>query len=172
MRCPQTLRLLVAFGFSAAALVGPAFRQPSPRRPPENKPLVLRPLPAGATANDSGPVEIEHLDDLASRPMHHAVDAGCRPGECKILVTDFVFPDGVTFPRGIPWAGDLSSLFVNQEKKIQVVDRDLFWNCHCGGRRRIGRRGQSHPNRQRRTLRSQRGSSQNNGHLEVQTGHA
>ena|ERR1700757_1004685 len=128
MRCPQPLRLLVAFGFSAAALVGPALSQPSPRRPPENKPLVLRPLPAGATANDSGPVEIEHLDDLASRLMHHAVDAGCRPGECKILVTDFVFPDGVTFPRGIQWADDLSSLFVNQEKKIQVVDRDLFKN--------------------------------------------
>jgi Gram-negative bacterial TonB protein C-terminal len=60
--------------------------------------------------------------------MHHAVDAGCRPGECKILVTDFVFPDGAPFPNGIQWADDLSSLFVSQEKKIQVVGRDLFKN--------------------------------------------
>jgi len=127
MRCLQPLRLLVAFVFSAVALVGPAYSQ-QPGRPQEIKPLVLRPVPASAAASDSGPVEIEHLEDLASRLMHHAVDAGCRPGECKILVTDFVFPDGATFPNGIQWADDLASVFVSQGKKIQVVDRDLFKN--------------------------------------------
>jgi hypothetical protein len=75
---------------------------------------------------DSTPPEIEHLPDLAARLLHHAADAGCHPGDCKILETDFVFPDGSTFPNGIKWADDLSSLFADQQKSIQVADRTLF----------------------------------------------
>lgn len=41
-------------------------------------------------------------------------------------MTDFVFPDGLTFPNGIKWEDDLSSLFADQQKSIQVVDRALF----------------------------------------------
>ena len=38
---------------------------------------------------------------------------------------DFAFPDGATFPNGIQWADDLSSLFAT-EKSIQVADRTQF----------------------------------------------
>jgi TonB family protein len=73
------------------------------------------------------PVEVEHLPDLVARLLHHAADAGCHKDDCKILVTDFVFPDGSTFPNGIQWADDLSSLFAD-EKSIRVVDRTPFKN--------------------------------------------
>jgi hypothetical protein len=82
----------------------------------------------GSTKKDSGPLEIEHLENLAVRLLHHAPDAGCHPGDCRILVTNFVFPDGSLFPHGIQWADDLSGIFANQEKGIQVIDRARFKN--------------------------------------------
>ena len=126
MRGPQSLRALIILVFLRAALVGPGFSQQPQEAPQERKPLILRPLPPGASANDSGVVEIGHLEDLASRLLHHAPDAGCQPGDCTILVTDFVFPDGFTSPNGIQWANQLSTLFASSEKHFHVVDRSLF----------------------------------------------
>jgi TonB family protein len=60
------------------------------------------------------------------RLLHHASDAGCHLGPCRILVTNFIFPDGSIFPNGIEWADELSFLFATQEETIQVVDRTLF----------------------------------------------
>jgi hypothetical protein len=78
-----------------------------------------QPLPA---------VELGHLQELASRLLRHAPDAGCHPGACRILVTNFLFPDGSAFPYGIQWADELSSYFAAQEKAIQVVNRSLVKN--------------------------------------------
>jgi hypothetical protein len=77
---------------------------------------------------DSGPVESGHLQELATRLLRHAPDAGCHPGACRILVANFLFPDGSAFPYGIQWADDLSSHFAAQEKAIQVVNRSLLKN--------------------------------------------
>jgi hypothetical protein len=57
--------------------------------------------------------------------LHHAADTDCHKYDCEILVTDFAFSDGATFPNGIQWTDDLSSLFTT-EKSIQVADRTQF----------------------------------------------
>lgn len=77
---------------------------------------------------NSAPPEIQILPVLAARLLHNANDAGCHKSDCIVLVTNFVFPDGSTFPYGIQWADDLSALFASQEKAIKVVDRTLYKN--------------------------------------------
>ena len=126
MRAPQILCTLLALALLVGALVVHLSGQQPEEKPQEHKPLVLRPIPSNSTTNDSGPIEIENLEVLASRLLHHAPDAGCYSAICTILVTDFVFPEGSTFPYGIKLADDLSSLFASQEKTIQVIDRSLL----------------------------------------------
>ena len=115
---------LLAFGTCVLCLSSPA--QESPQNPPvPRKQLILRPLPPNSHT-DSGPIEIGTLRDFAARLLHHAPDAGCAAGKCTILVTDFVFRDGSTFPNGIWWADELSKLFAIDQNKRQVVDRTLL----------------------------------------------
>jgi hypothetical protein len=84
-----------------------------------------------APKTDSAPPEIEHLPNLAGRLLHHAADAGCHKDDCKILVTDFVFPDGSTFPNGIQWADRTQFKgFLNQEgisPKLQSSEPTARW---------------------------------------------
>jgi len=124
MRAPQILCTLLALALLEGALVVPVSGQQPEEKPQAHKPLVLRPIPSNSTTNDSGPIEIENLEVLASRLLHHAPDAGCHPVGCKILVTDFVFPDGSTFPNGIWWADEISKLFETQ--RWTVADRTLL----------------------------------------------
>lgn len=78
--------------------------------------------------HELNPPEIEHLQDLAVRLLRHAGEAGCHETDCIVMVTNFVFPDGSTFPYGIQWADDLSALFASGKKSIKVVDRALYKN--------------------------------------------
>ena len=125
---PRVNRALAVSGFCGFFFLSLASAQETGENPAGRKPLVLKPGPADASEKDSGPITIENLQDLASRLLHHAPDAGCHPDNCRILVTNFVSPDGSAFPNGIQWSDDLSSVFANKEKAIQVVDRTLFKN--------------------------------------------
>lgn len=118
----RRLSLVLAAGLLGSSALT-AQSQQVPLTQESRKPLDLRP---GLADAKSHAIVIEHLDDLARSLLHHAPDAGCQPGKCTILVTDFVFPDGETFPNGIWWADELSRLFARQENKLQVVDRILL----------------------------------------------
>jgi TonB family protein len=113
---------LLALGACVLSLSGLA--QEPPQKTDRTKPLALQPF-ASNSSTDAGPIEIGNLQDFAARLLHHAPDAGCL-AKCKILVTDFVFPDGSTFPNGIWWADELSRRFASPENKVQVVDRALL----------------------------------------------
>lgn len=120
--------LLMAAGLLLFADSRSAYpQQPKPDNPPTNKPpgLILKSTPSNS-ARDSAPPKIEQLSDLASRLLHYTGDAGCQKGNCRVLVTDFVFPDGATIPNGVKWADELSLLFADQKNSIQVIDRSLF----------------------------------------------
>jgi TonB family protein len=122
----RAVHVFLAYALLNCAFSASVFAQQSGQAPPVRvgNPTHLN-FPA-ISKSHSAPPEIEHLPDLAARLLRHAADADCHPGDCKILVTDFVFPDGLTFPNGIKWADDLSSLFADQQKSIQVADRILF----------------------------------------------
>jgi len=119
-------RVFLTCALFGCAVCRPAVAQQPTQAPPFRVPDPIHlnfPVPSKI---DSTPVDIEHLPDLAARLLHHAADAGCHKDDCKILVTDFVFPDGSTVPNGIQWADDLSSLFTNEETSIHVADRARF----------------------------------------------
>jgi len=98
---------------------------------PEAKPTPAAPgLRVGSLPSkpSSAPREIETLQDLATRLLHHADDAGCIKGDCSILVMNFVLPDGNTSRYGMQVADQLSSEMAKQEKSVQVIDRALLQN--------------------------------------------
>lgn len=117
-------RVFLACALFGCAVCRSAVSQQSTQAPPFRVPDPIH-LNFPVAPKDSAAPQIEHLTDLAARLLHHAADAGCHKDDCKILVTDFAFPDGATFPNGIQWADDLSSLFTT-EKSIQVADRAPF----------------------------------------------
>lgn len=123
LNVPRGLSAILLAEWSFAACV---FSQEPQPKIPTPKPLIVIPNKASSSPTGSGPVEIGSLNDFASRLLRHASDAGCQRASCTILVTDFVFPDGSTFPNGIWWADDLSKLFASQENKLQVVDRTVL----------------------------------------------
>jgi TonB family protein len=81
-----------------------------------------------SSAGKSGPLEIEHLSDLASRLLRYAGYAGCHTGPCKILVANFILTTGYASPYGIQAADDLALEFARQDKTIQLIDRNLYKN--------------------------------------------
>jgi TonB-like protein len=122
------LGILLAAGLLSLADTRLSYPQePKPDDPQAKKPprLILKSAPSNS-AGDSAPPKIEQLSDLASRLLHYTGDAGCQKGACKVLVTDFVFPDGTTVPNGVQWADELALLFADQKNSIQVIDRSLF----------------------------------------------
>lgn len=125
MQTGRTVRALffLALGACSHPFVGAA--QEPPQKPISPKPLILRPLPPNSPT-DSTPIEIGTLQDLATRLLRHASETGCSAGKCTILVTDFVFSDGSTFPNGVAWADELTKLFSAQGNEWQVVDRTLL----------------------------------------------
>jgi len=124
----RPLAILLAAGLLSLADSRLSYPQePKPTDPQASKPprLILKSAPSNS-ARDSAPPKIEQLSDLASRLLHYTGDAGCQKDNCKVLVTDFVFPDGATIPNGVQWADELSLLFADQKNSIQVIDRSLF----------------------------------------------
>jgi Gram-negative bacterial TonB protein C-terminal len=128
MSVRRHLGLLLATGLLAIAPSQLAYpQQPKPGDPQASKPpgLILK-IAAPNSAGVSAPPKIEQLSDLASRLLHYTSDAGCTRSDCKILVTNFVFPDGNTSAYGNRLADALSSLIAQQDKTIEVVNRKLF----------------------------------------------
>src|SRR5271169_6277807 len=111
MLCPPLTSRLAAFASCGFMYLSPVYAQQSGLTPEGRQPVVLKLGSPNRSPQDSGPVELGHLQELASRLLRHAADAGCHPGACRILVTNFIFPDGSTFPNGIQWADELSSHF-------------------------------------------------------------
>jgi hypothetical protein len=122
----RAVHVFLACALLNCAVCASVFAQQPGQAPPIRVPNPIHLNLPAISKMDSTPPEIEHLPDLAARLLHHAAEAGCHPGDCKILVTDFVFPHGLTFSNGIKWADDLSSLFADQQKSIQVADRALY----------------------------------------------
>ena len=128
MTVPRHFCLLGAVGFLSFAAFQSAYpQQPAPSGPHASKPpgLILKVAPPNS-AGDSAPPKIEQLSDLASRLLRYTSDAGCKKNDCKILVTNFVFPDGNTSAYGNRLADDLSSLIAQLDKTIGMVDRKLL----------------------------------------------
>jgi hypothetical protein len=118
-------RVFLACALFGCAVCRSAVSQQPTQAPPFRVSDPIRLNFPVAPKTDSAPPQIEHLPDLAARLLHHAADAACHKDACKILVIDFAFPDGTTFPNRIQWADDLSSLFAT-EQSIQVGDRTQF----------------------------------------------
>ena len=121
----RAVRFPPLFVLCLCAFVTPIFSQEPTDRSEGRKPLILKVDP-NLSKKDTGPSEIESLQVLASRLLNHAPDAGCHPNSCKILVTDFVFPDGFTSAEVVRWADDLSSFFAADGRGIRVPDRNLL----------------------------------------------
>ena len=123
MRISLAVRTLGLAALLACFSPGIVMAQEAPQRPP-SKSLILHPVSPNSTTDPSS-IEIGSLSDFAARLLHHAPEAGCAAGKCTILVADFVFSDGSTFPDGIWWADELSNLFAAGESNRQAVDRSL-----------------------------------------------
>jgi TonB family protein len=63
---------------------------------------------------------------LATRLLKNAEDAGCSATDCKLLVTNFVLPDGNSSLYGRQLADELSVEIVRQQPAIKIVDRSLL----------------------------------------------
>jgi TonB family protein len=63
---------------------------------------------------------------LASRLLKYATDAGCSATDCKLLVTNFVLPDGNSSLYGRQLADELSVEIVRQRPAIQIVERSIL----------------------------------------------
>lgn len=128
MPVPRRLRMLLGCGLLTFVQPRSAYPQEikstdsQPKKPVE---LTLRNASAGSGDN-SAPLKIEKLSDLASRLLRYTGDAGCRKGDCKILVTNFLLTTGYASPWGIQMADDLAGEFARQDKTIQLIDRNLY----------------------------------------------
>jgi len=67
----------------------------------------------------------EQLLPIVSQFVANKEKLGCNPAGCKILVTDFVLPDGRTSPFGIQSAEMLSVALSKGDKSLTVLDRSL-----------------------------------------------
>jgi hypothetical protein len=69
--------------------------------------------------------QTEPLMSVVSQFLANKEKLGCNPAGCKILVTDFVLPDGRTSPFGIQSAEMLSVALAKGDKSLTVLDRSL-----------------------------------------------
>jgi hypothetical protein len=68
------------------------------------------------------------LAPLAAQITDNAEKIGCRPGKCKILVTNFVLPGRGSPPFGIQLADALATQLSAGDNPYTVVDRTSFRN--------------------------------------------
>jgi hypothetical protein len=69
--------------------------------------------------------QTEQLLSVVSQFLANKEKLGCNPDTCKILVTDFVLPDGRNSPFGIQSAEMLSVALSKGNKSLIVLDRSL-----------------------------------------------
>lgn len=87
----------------------------SPAREPSEKPAAF-------------PETVADLPALAASIAAHTITADCKPKNCTVLVTDFIFPDGNTSAYGMRLADTLSRELTSKEYKLRVIDRSLLQN--------------------------------------------
>jgi hypothetical protein len=120
-------RVLVLCGFLGCVLSSASLSQERAQDAVKARTDRIDAIVRQSTAENPAALATEHLEDLASRLLHHASDAECI-GPCIILVTNFVFPDGSTSAYG-KWVADkLSSLFASNDQVLGIVDRRAFEN--------------------------------------------
>ena len=78
-----------------------------------------------ATVVTTGSVD-DQMQAIANWILTEAPAIGCNPGHCKILVVNFLVPEGVDKRFGAQLADELSSKIVDPQKQIQVFSRNLF----------------------------------------------
>jgi hypothetical protein len=69
--------------------------------------------------------QMEQLLSVASQFLGNKDKLGCNPDACKILVTDFVLPDGRTSALGIQSTEMLSVALSKESKSLIVLNRSL-----------------------------------------------
>ncbi len=66
------------------------------------------------------------IHEVAIHILEKADKVNCKPQGCKILVTNFTVPSGLTSQLGIQLADQFSKEIVSQQNGIQVVDRSIL----------------------------------------------
>jgi TonB family protein len=79
-----------------------------------------------ATSQSQSPLFGEVLQSLATQILQKAGKVGCHIGDCSILVTNFVLPDGHTSPGGLQLADALAAQLSQSAKTSAVIDRSQF----------------------------------------------
>ncbi len=86
----------------------------------------LTPTLSAAQGASPVPLLAEPLRGLAEQILNQSNKIHCPPPECKILITNFVSPDGQTSKFGIQVADALSTCFSEQGKIFSTVDRSAL----------------------------------------------
>jgi TonB family protein len=66
------------------------------------------------------------IHEVTSRIIQSAEKANCKPGKCKILVTDFAVPSGFTSQFGLQLADQFSKELASRQNGIQIIDRSIL----------------------------------------------
>ena len=72
------------------------------------------------------PERVQDLGALATKFLEYAKFVGCAEKDCRIVVTNFVSPDGNTSQYGMQLADELSKEMASQQSDFQVVDHALL----------------------------------------------
>src|ERR1700746_2557369 len=79
---------------------------------------------AKASAQETAPSRpAAQIQEVASRILQEAEKANCKSRGCRILVTDFVVPSGLTSQFGLQLADQFSKELASQQRGIQIIDR-------------------------------------------------
>lgn len=66
------------------------------------------------------------IHEVASRILQEAEKANCKSRSCRILVTDFVVPSGLTSQFGLQLADQFSKELASQQNGVQIIDRSTL----------------------------------------------
>jgi TonB family protein len=105
----------------------PGFAQQTGQQPTDVK-KVDPALPDNPTAKatNSAQKETVQLSEFASQLLQYAEAVGCHKRGCKLLVMDFLSPEGKISAYGIKLADDLTAELARQQKGIHLIDRSLL----------------------------------------------
>lgn len=82
---------------------------------------AARLIPAQTTV--AIPLPQDQIHSAASGLLHHAGKADCKPGSCRILVTNLILPSGDTSPLGMQLADAFAAEIASQSSDFSVVER-------------------------------------------------
>jgi hypothetical protein len=75
---------------------------------------------------ENPPPQANSLESFVAQIVQSAESAGCHPGNCKVLVADFAYPEGASTRIGHELADVLSEELSKGEQPFPVVDRSIF----------------------------------------------